>query len=226
VNTVCPSCSKSFVFSDERFGDRASVRVRCPACGGVVTLERPGAASKPPASSGARPPRDPRSPSPAPPRPPAAAAPAVAPDPGAPEASAAPEGAEAGSKGPPTVKIKKSAALEGVAEVDHVPPLPTDRRISLALLSGPDTGKVLPCNTSRAVLGRAGSDIPIQDDEISRRHALLEVRDDRYFLKDLGSTNGTFVDERRITETEIFDRSEFRIGNTNCMLIVTPVDEI
>lgn len=208
MNTVCPSCRKSFAFSDDRFGDRASVRVHCPACKEILTLEKPGSATaKAPAV-------------PAPKRAPARpAAPPVA-------AKRSSSGSEGGGVDPPTVKIKKPAALEGVAQVDHVPPMPKDRRISLALLSGPDTGKVLPCSTTRAILGRAGSDLPIQDDEISRRHALLEIRDDRYFLRDLESTNGTFVDERRITETEIFDRSEFRVGTTNCMLIVTAVDDV
>ncbi len=212
MTAVCPSCSKTFVFADERFGDRPTVRVRCPACGGVVTLEKQAAEPAPPPSARASGTARAPAPPPAPPIPAGkvAAVAALTPDP----------------EGPPTVKVKKSAALEGVAHVDHVPPLPRDRRISLALLSGPDTGKVLPCSTSRAVIGRAGTDIPIQDDEISRRHALIEIRDDRYFLKDLGSTNGTFVDERRITETEIFDKGEFRVGNTHCMLIVTPVDDL
>ncbi len=212
MTAVCPSCSKPFVFADERFGDRPSVRVRCPACGGVVTLEKQNPEPAPPPAARAS--GTARAPAPQPvqliPAGEAAAVAALVPD----------------SEGPPTVKVKKSATLEGVAPVDHVPPMPRDRRISLALLSGPDTGKVLLCSTSRAVIGRAGTDIPIQDDEISRRHALIEIRDDRYFLKDLGSTNGTFVDERRITETEIFDKSEFRVGNTHCMLIVTAVDDL
>ncbi|HXI04108.1 MAG TPA: FHA domain-containing protein [Candidatus Saccharimonadales bacterium] len=195
MKATCPSCGNPFLFGDERFGDRASVRVRCPSCRGVVTLENP---------DGPVLEADP--------------VPAKAAPPAPPTAVREPDGDH------PTVRIKKKEIVEGIEEV--VPPMPANRRVSVALLSGPDTGKVIPCSTSRAVIGREGTDIPIRDEEISRKHALIEVRDDRYYLKDLGSTNGTFVDERRITETELLDKSEFRVGTTHCMLIVTPTDEI
>jgi S-DNA-T family DNA segregation ATPase FtsK/SpoIIIE len=122
--------------------------------------------------------------------------------------------------------VKRRSLVETGAQDEHMPPMPDGKRVSVAILSGPDSGKVLQCSVSRAVIGRTGSDLPIQDDEISRRHAVVETRDDRYFLKDLRSTNGTFVDERRITEVEIFDRSEFRVGTTTCMLIVAARDEL
>jgi len=43
------------------------------------------------------------------------------------------------------------------------------------------------------VLGREGADIPLNDPEISRHHCLLEVRDMHIDLKDMDSTNGTFL---------------------------------
>ena len=205
MKATCTSCEKPFTFADERFGERPSVRVRCPACKAVVTLTRPGGA---PAS------------------PPAVETPPPVPAPPAPPGPSDSKAGAAQSDGPPTLKVKRKKILDGAGVGEHMPPMPTDRRVSVALLSGPDTGTVLPCSVSRAVIGRAGSDLPIKDEEISRRHAMVEIRDDRYFLKDLGSTNGTFVDERRITETEIFDKSEFRVGVTNCMLIVTPKDDL
>lgn len=204
----CPSCSKAFSFDESRFGDRPALKVRCPNCQSVVALKNP--ASRAPAV-------------------PVQAASAAT------EASAAAQVAGEGTSppagvpahhGPPTLKVKRETVelAEGVEE--EIPPLPGDRRVSLAILSGDGSGKVIPCERARVVVGRAGSDVPLEDDEISRRHAMLEIHEDRYILRDLGSTNGTFVDERQISEAEIHDRGEFRVGNTQLMLIVTPVDEL
>lgn len=41
-------------------------------------------------------------------------------------------------------------------------------------------------------------------------------------LRDLGSHNGTFVDERRVETATLEDRAEFRLGRTSFMLILTP----
>jgi hypothetical protein len=50
------------------------------------------------------------------------------------------------------------------------------------------------------VMGRdAVNDIILNDLEISRRHAAITFRGGRYFVEDLGSTNGTFVNGRRVT---------------------------
>lgn len=41
--------------------------------------------------------------------------------------------------------------------------------------------------------------IPLSKPNVSKRHAVLSVRDNRIFVEDLGSTNGTYVNGRRIT---------------------------
>jgi len=43
-------------------------------------------------------------------------------------------------------------------------------------------------------------------------------------VKDLNSTNGTYVGEERISEREIGDRGEFRVGRTRLMLILASQD--
>ena len=99
--------------------------------------------------------------------------------------------------------------------------LPEDRKLSLAVIQGEQVGQVITINKPRMVMGRSDSDIIVKDLEASRQHAAIEVMGDRVLLRDLGSTNGTFVEEKAINTTYLDDRSEFRIGTTVFMLIVT-----
>ena len=47
---------------------------------------------------------------------------------------------------------------------------------------------------------------------------------DRVILRDLNSTNGTYVNEQKISTTTLENHSEFRIGTTIFMLIITEVE--
>ena len=76
----------------------------------------------------------------------------------------------------------------------------------------------------RMVIGRGEADILIQDLEASRTHAEIDVIGDRVVLHDLSSTNGTFVDEQKITSVSLENHNEFRIGSTVFMLIITDVE--
>jgi S-DNA-T family DNA segregation ATPase FtsK/SpoIIIE len=105
------------------------------------------------------------------------------------------------------------------------PSLPEGRRISLAILSGPDQGKIVVVDRPKMVLGRSDSDIVLADPEISRQHAVVEIYEDKYLVRDLNSTNGTFVGDRRITAEEVENHGEFRVGGSRMMLIVTTPEE-
>jgi DNA-binding winged helix-turn-helix (wHTH) protein len=61
---------------------------------------------------------------------------------------------------------------------------------------------------------------------VSRRHARLVVEGDRVTLEDLGSKNGTFVGEQRITvPTPLPDGASFRVGRVHMTLRAVRADE-
>ncbi len=97
--------------------------------------------------------------------------------------------------------------------------LPDGVRLSLACISGPDSGRIFEIDKPRVVIGRANADIVVSDIQCSRQHAAIEVQDEHVFLVDLGSTNGTYVYDQRVGRTELESRTEFEIGTTTLMLI-------
>jgi predicted Zn finger-like uncharacterized protein len=97
--------------------------------------------------------------------------------------------------------------------------LPDGVRLSLACISGPDSGRIFEIDKPRVVIGRANADIVVSDIQCSRQHAAIEVMDEHVFLVDLGSTNGTYVYDQRVGRTELENRTEFEIGTTMLMLI-------
>ena len=101
--------------------------------------------------------------------------------------------------------------------------MPGDKRLSLAVLQGKDSGRIFLVDRPRMVLGRGDADIVLNDSEVSRQHAAIEVRGARVVLKDLASTNGTFLNDVKVSQTEIDNRAEFRVGGTRLMLIMTEI---
>jgi pSer/pThr/pTyr-binding forkhead associated (FHA) protein len=65
------------------------------------------------------------------------------------------------------------------------------------------------------MIGRSpASDIVLSDSFVSSTHARLVPRGQLYFVEDLGSTNGTFVDGREVAEAQLKPDSRLRIGET------------
>jgi DNA-binding NtrC family response regulator len=72
-------------------------------------------------------------------------------------------------------------------------------RASLLVLEGSSTGQFHVLPTGEFPLGSdPAAGLRLTDRGVSRRHAVIEYADGEYVLKDLGSTNGTYVNGRRI----------------------------
>jgi predicted component of type VI protein secretion system len=80
----------------------------------------------------------------------------------------------------------------------------SEKNYQLVMQMGPKPGQVFDLIGSTMTLGRDElADIIIVDPEVSRQHLQLRETETGYQLKDLGSTNGTFVNGRRLTDEPV-----------------------
>jgi pSer/pThr/pTyr-binding forkhead associated (FHA) protein len=69
---------------------------------------------------------------------------------------------------------------------------------------------------SRVVIGRSReADIVLQDPNVSRRHAELRREGPAWWLVDLGSTNGTELNGRRVQRSKLNDGDTITLGATD-----------
>ncbi|HYV18404.1 MAG TPA: FHA domain-containing protein [Verrucomicrobiae bacterium] len=201
----CTSCGKRYSLDPARLGGRREASVRCTSCQSVIKVTLPEVIPAEAPEEG---------PPPAPPS--AAAASAVA------SAPAADPLAAAVAAGDRTSRLAADASL--LAAPGHVASgplaMPEGLRVSLAVLDGPDLGRIFRVEQPSVTIGRGDAEVHLEDGEVSRQHARLEMRAGRAVVRDLGSTNGTFVDDVKVAEAEIENRGEFRVGQTRLMLIL------
>ncbi len=113
---------------------------------------------------------------------------------------------------------KTAAVLPGGSEAGV-------RRAYLVVLSGTNLGEMYEVR-SRMVLGRAqDADIRFADDGVSRRHALLDFDGEAVFIEDMGSRNGTMVNDQKVTRAVLEDGDKIRIGS-NTILKFTHQDAL
>nr|WP_249776627.1 FHA domain-containing protein [Leifsonia sp. C5G2] len=86
----------------------------------------------------------------------------------------------------------------------------------LVITSGPRAGTELPLGRDPITIGRSGdSNLVIRDDYTSTHHARLLLWNDEWMIQDLDSTNGTFLDGRRVTvPTQVPLDTPIKIGTT------------
>jgi len=91
----------------------------------------------------------------------------------------------------------------------------------IVVVEGPQEGESYPVDYVRGtIIGRSPSNnIFIKDRAVSRAHCQIRVDGDRCFIEDLGSTNGTFVGDERVTEAELTDGSVVRVGVNRFKLV-------
>jgi len=127
---------------------------------------------------------------------------------------------------PRTAQVDRDAAIAEVmsgASEDYLK-ISEYRRFSLAVIQGFNAGEIYAINKPKMMIGRSDADIIVKDLEASRQHARIDILGERVILRDLNSTNGTFVNEERISTVNLENQQEFRIGTTIFMLIITELE--
>lgn len=101
-------------------------------------------------------------------------------------------------------------------------PAPHPLPRTLQVTEGPLSGKVIDLQGAPLMLGRAQeADLVLEDDYVSGRHARLFPQGSRWFLEDLGSTNGTYVSGSQLSRTVAVEPgTPIRIGKT--VLVLRP----
>ena len=190
----CTNCHARYQYDEDRFERKPLKKIKCAKCGTIFEIHNPAFAAKPVgAGVGVDSTRTRRG-------------------------TTKSETTEQS----PLPKREEEASASAAPPASSQPQLPADKRLSLAIINGNDAGTVFRIEKPRVTIGRSGADLTINDTEASRQHAAVEVRDSTILLEDLKSTNGTLVDGEKIAApVEIANQSEFQIGGTTIMLIVT-----
>ena len=190
----CDHCNTSYEYDEERFERKPSKKIRCARCKKVFEIQNPAFQERPLAKVS-----------------------------GLDETGIRnlPEWEQKDEKS--TAPHAPASDVTGRGDVSLS--LPRDKRLSVAIIEGPEAAKVFRIEKPRTILGRSNTDIVLNDSESSREHAAIEVRGTAIFLQDLDSKNGTWVGGKRIEgRVEIQNQTEFQIGATTLMLIVTEAE--
>jgi transcriptional regulator with GAF, ATPase, and Fis domain len=87
--------------------------------------------------------------------------------------------------------------------------------IELVVIEGPSRGARVAIRDGNAKVGTAeGSDLRLADSSVSRVHCELQVRAETVTVRDLGSTNGTFVDDVRVRDADVPPGALIRVGGS------------
>jgi pSer/pThr/pTyr-binding forkhead associated (FHA) protein len=83
-------------------------------------------------------------------------------------------------------------------------------KVKLKVLHGAHAGKELPVKGPQFIIGRGeGCHLRAKSDTISRQHCIVAISDGKVLVKDLGSKNGTFINEEPVEKTSVL-----RMGDT------------
>lgn len=112
------------------------------------------------------------------------------------------------------------------APAPSIPQTPVTSKLSelnLILRSGESSGKLIPLNRSPMTVGRDPmSNIIISDDTVSWRHATLKQEDMQWFVRDMGSSNGTRLNDKPLTPNQLYPlQAGDKLGFGEVLLEVT-----
>ncbi|HEV8324782.1 MAG TPA: GGDEF domain-containing protein [Myxococcota bacterium] len=92
---------------------------------------------------------------------------------------------------------------------------PTGQQACLVVIYGPDLGKKYNLDQPEMTVGRSSRcEIQVDQESISRNHCRFVVGAEGVLIRDLGSTNGTYVNDEQVFEKVLLDGDLVKIGRT------------
>ena len=93
---------------------------------------------------------------------------------------------------------------------------PDPRDACLIVIYGDDLGRRIPLDTSKeTIVGRSSKcAVQIDQESVSRNHCQVAFKSKTYSIRDLGSTNGTYVNDDLIDEINLRDGDQIKVGRT------------
>ena len=99
--------------------------------------------------------------------------------------------------------------------IDNALRIPPSLNALVEVISGEDQGRVFRCQTGNINIGRKIGEIPLSDQEVSRRHAIIECfGKEMIFFRDLESTNGSFHNGQKIKSARLQNGDTIAVGKT------------
>ena len=87
--------------------------------------------------------------------------------------------------------------------------------LTLLVLQGPDKGRRFELPDSPALVGRDSRQLPLTDNTVSRRHCELLPEDGEWVVRDMGSSNGTYINGQRVNQRYTLKvGDQIRVGRT------------
>ncbi len=114
--------------------------------------------------------------------------------------------------------MSKTTVVLDSNDLSHVGDGRDRKRAFVVVLSGDRMGEMFPLKDDRTSIGRGlQADVRINDEGISRTHALVEADADGYFLMDAGSTNGTFANGAKVDRYPLQEGDKIQIGASSVL---------
>ena len=99
-----------------------------------------------------------------------------------------------------------------------------ERKYEVTVTAGPDAGKTRAIDGRVVVGSHEDSGLPLTDTTVSRYHVELDARPDGVLVRDLESTNGTYLSGNRITEMIVEDQATVTVGKTTLRIGMVEAD--
>ncbi len=96
--------------------------------------------------------------------------------------------------------------------LDRAAPVAKAREACLTVIAGPNVGEMFRVADGGDIGRSMDARFRLTDTEMSRRHARIVAREGRFFVEDLGSTNGTFVNGNRVKLQSLNDGDKLQVG--------------